>query len=61
MKTYDVPKANPRFVAGQQIIGQRYWVQCEDFRCIAIVDYEGKWKIFHSGQQLTSDVLSFWQ
>ncbi len=44
-----------------RVVGQRYWVKCEGFRCMATADYEGKWKIFPSGEKLTSIVLSFWQ
>jgi hypothetical protein len=42
-------------------IGERYWVKCEGFRCMATADHEGKWKTFPSGKELTSTVLSFWQ
>jgi hypothetical protein len=42
-------------------VGERYWVKCEDFRCMATADYDGKWKSFPSGEVLTSTVLSFWQ
>jgi hypothetical protein len=61
MKTGSAHKADPRFLLGQQVIGHRYWVQCKEFRCMAVADYDGKWKDFHSGKQLTSEVLFFWQ
>jgi hypothetical protein len=51
----DLPANQPR------VVGQRYWVKCDGFRCMATADYEGKWKIFPSGDKLTSTVLSFWQ
>jgi hypothetical protein len=42
-------------------IGERYWVQCPGFRCMAVADHNGKWKVFPTGKELTSSVLSFWQ
>jgi hypothetical protein len=42
-------------------VGERYWVKCEDFRCMATADHDGNWKIFPSGEKLNSPVLSFWQ
>ena len=44
-----------------RVVGERYWVTCEGFRCMATADYDDKWKIFPSGEKLTSPVLSFWQ
>jgi hypothetical protein len=44
-----------------RVVGQRYWVKCEGFRCMATAGYNGKWTIFPSGEELTSPVLSFWQ
>ena len=35
--------------------------KCEGFRCMAVADYDGKWRDFSTGKQLTSIVLSFWQ
>jgi hypothetical protein len=43
------------------VVGQRYWVKCEGFRCMATAGYDGKWTVFPSGDKLTSIVLSFWQ
>ena len=43
------------------VVGERYWVKCEGFRCMAVADYGGKWKIFPNDKQLTSTVLSYWQ
>ena len=44
-----------------RVVGQRYWVKCEGFQCMATAGYDGKWIIFPSGEELTSAVLSFWQ
>jgi len=55
-------KSPPAFTPkNPRVVGERYWVKCEGFRCMATADYEGKWKIFPSGKELTSTVLSFWQ
>jgi hypothetical protein len=43
------------------IVGQRYWVKCDGFRCMAVADYDGKWNVFPTGKLLTSTVLLFWQ
>jgi hypothetical protein len=32
--------------------GVRYWVQCEHFGCLAVVDKNGKWKSFSNGKEL---------
>jgi hypothetical protein len=62
MVVNSVQKTDARLLAAQRlVIGQRYWVQCKGFRCMAVADYDGKWKIFPNGSELTSTVLSFWQ
>jgi len=33
-------------------IGRPYWVKCKHFRCMAVVDKEGKWKAFYGGEEL---------
>ena len=39
--------------AGEQPkAGQRYWVQCSDYRCLAVVDDFGWWKSFYGGEDL---------
>jgi hypothetical protein len=43
------------------VVGERYWVKCEGFRCMAVADYDGEWKVFPNGKKLTSTVLSYWQ
>ena len=37
----------------------RYWVQCENFRCMAIFDKDGKWKSFSNRKELP-DVINFY-
>jgi hypothetical protein len=45
--------------AGQLLeIGQPYWIQCKNIRCLAVFDQEGKWKASYSGNEL-SDVINF--
>jgi hypothetical protein len=61
MVIQDILESDTRFLARQRVVGQRYWVQCEGFRCMAVADNDGKWKMFHSGKELTSKVISFWQ
>jgi hypothetical protein len=61
MKTRGMHKAGEPLSSYQPVVGHRYWVQCEEFRCMAVMDHDGKWKIFHSGKPLTSEVLFFWQ
>jgi hypothetical protein len=39
-------------------IGIRYWVQCEDFRCLAVINKDGQWKSFSNGRELP-DVIKF--
>jgi hypothetical protein len=39
-------------------IDGRYWVQCENFRCMAVFDKDGKWKSFSNGKELP-DVINF--
>jgi hypothetical protein len=38
-------------------IGQPYWVQCKNIRCMAVVDKEGKWKTSNNGRELP-DVIN---
>jgi hypothetical protein len=38
--------------------GVRYWVQCENFRCLAVIDKDGKWKSFSNGKELP-DVINY--
>jgi hypothetical protein len=51
----------PILTAQRPVIGHRYWVQCDEFRCMAVADYNGKWKLFANGKQLSAKVISFWQ
>ena len=39
-------------------LGSRYWVQCENSWCMAVVDNVGKWKSFSNGKELP-DVVNF--
>jgi len=32
--------------------GQRYWVQCFDYRCLAVMDDFGRWKSFYDGADI---------
>ena len=32
--------------------GRKYWVQCKDCRCLAVVDKSGVWKSFYTGNVL---------
>ncbi|MGD1088765.1 MAG: hypothetical protein ABR955_08590 [Verrucomicrobiota bacterium] len=38
-------------------IGVPYWVQCYNFRCMAIFDRKGKWKSLFTDEEL-SDVIN---
>jgi hypothetical protein len=33
-------------------VGMPYWVQCKDFRCLAVVDKHDKWRIYATGESL---------
>jgi len=60
LKNFEIPPID--IVAAQpRVIGERYWVKCDGFRCMATAGYEGKWTVFPSGKELTATVLSFWQ
>ena len=37
----------------------RYWVECKNFRCLAIFGKDGKWKSFSNGKELP-DVIHFY-
>jgi hypothetical protein len=43
---------------GLPVIGNRYWVRCENSWCMAVVDKDGKWKSFSNGKELR-DVVNF--
>ena len=32
------------------------WVQCEGFRCLAVMDEQGKWKTVFGGAELTGNI-----
>jgi hypothetical protein len=32
---------------------ETHWVQCSGHRCLAVVDKNGKWKCFATGQELS--------
>jgi hypothetical protein len=34
-------------------INKRYWVQCDGYRCLAIMDNAGKWETFSTGKEVT--------
>ena len=39
--------------AGQlPVAGQRYWIQCFDYRCLAVMDEFGRWMSFYSGEEI---------
>lgn len=51
------PNLEEHLPAGQPPeIGRPYWVKCKDFRCMAVIDKEGRWKTFYGGEILP-DVL----
>ena len=33
--------------------GALYWVQCKGYRCMAVLDANGKWKSFITGEELS--------
>jgi len=37
-------------------IGKLVWVQCRGFRCLAFRDSKGKWRTFHTGEELSGAV-----
>jgi hypothetical protein len=32
--------------------GRRYWIQCSDYRCLAVMDELGRWKSFYDGEDI---------
>ena len=39
--------------AGQPPVAeQRYWIQCSDYRCLAVMDDFGRWKSFYGGEDI---------
>jgi hypothetical protein len=34
-------------------INQRYWVQCDGYRCLAMMDKAGKWESVSTGKEVT--------
>lgn len=41
-----------RGTEGLPATGEPVWVQCEGFRCLAVMTPKGKWKTFYDGKQL---------
>lgn len=37
--------------------GKAYWVQCKDYRCLAILSREGTWRCFSTGNELLDEVV----
>jgi len=33
--------------------GALYWVQCKGYRCMGVLDANGKWKSFITGEELS--------
>lgn len=33
-------------------VGEPVWVQCKGYRCLATIDYKGRWKAFLTGKEL---------
>jgi hypothetical protein len=43
-------------VAGRLPINGPVWVQCDGYRCLAVLDRNGTWKSFFDGKELTDFV-----
>ena len=38
-----------------------YWVQCKNYRCLAFVNKEGKWKSLSTGKEVTDIVKVYFE
>jgi hypothetical protein len=39
--------------------GKAYWVQCKSYRCLAVLDQQGRWRSYANDKELTDVIKVF--
>ena len=56
-KLLNEPIAPPK----SPIVEKPYWVQCQNYRCLALVNKQGVWKSLSTGKEVTGIVKVYFE